>query len=77
MQRSILLPPPLTSRHVVRRRWWMYLMEIVAVILLGLLIGSLITAAVHTGADAVSFARKILLPYAEQQISSNLKHIEL
>jgi ABC-type spermidine/putrescine transport system permease subunit II len=55
----------------------MYLMEIVAVILLGLLIGSLITAAVHTGADAVSFARKILLPYAEQQISSNLKHIEL
>ncbi len=52
-------------------------MEILASILLGFLLGSLITAAVHAGVDAVSTARKILRPHAEQQISINLKHIEL
>lgn len=77
MQRSILLPPPLTSRRVVRRPWWLCIMEIVASILLGLLLGSLITAAVHAGADAVNAARKILRPHGEQQISINLKYIEL
>ena len=52
-------------------------MELVATILLGLLIGSLITAAIHAGADAVAVARKIILPHAEQRISINLKTIEL
>lgn len=77
MQRSILLPPPLTSRHVARRPWWLHIMEIAASIIVGILLGSLITAAVHAGVDAVNAARKILLPYADQQISKNLKTIEL